>query len=62
MRIQPGEFVGVEGAAGGVEIPKIGYEYLDGLWVIENMRDALDERTEAELQREGRKWKGKWKV
>jgi hypothetical protein len=49
LRIQPGEFVGLEGATGGVQIPKISHEYLDGLWVIENMRDVLDERTEAEL-------------
>ncbi len=52
MRVQPGEFVEVEGGAGGVQVPKIGYEYLDGLWVIENMRDALDEAAEAELHRE----------
>lgn len=52
LRVQPGEFVGIEGSEGGIQIPKIGYEYLDGLWVIENMRDDLNEESEAELHRE----------
>jgi hypothetical protein len=51
MRVHPGEFVGIEGA--GVRVPKIGYEYLDGLWVIENMSgEDLGDETGAELHRE----------
>ena len=52
LEVEPGEFVGIEGGEGGIQIPKIGYEYLDGLWVIENMRGELDEWTESELHRE----------
>jgi hypothetical protein len=52
LEVDPGEFVEVEDTGKGLRTPKVSYEYLDGLWVLENMRHALDEGTEAELDRE----------
>jgi hypothetical protein len=52
LEVEPGEFVSIEGTSAGVQMPKVSYEYFDGLWVIENMRDDLDEDVEAELHKE----------
>lgn len=52
LEVDPGEFVEVEDTGSGLRMPKVSYEYLDGLWVLENMRHALDEDVEAELDRE----------
>jgi hypothetical protein len=52
LEVDPGEFVEVEDTGMGLRTPKVSYEYLDGLWVLENMRYALDEEVEAELDRE----------
>jgi|SRR5215217_2140649 len=52
LEVEPGEFVGIEGGEGGIQIPKIGHEYLDGLWVILNMPDVLSDQARVELERE----------
>jgi hypothetical protein len=52
LEVDPGEFVEIEGTGMGLEMLKVSYEYLDGLWVLENMSDELHESEEAELHRE----------
>ncbi len=52
LEVEPGEFVAIEGTSVGIQVPKVSYEYFDGLWVMENMRDDLDESVGAELHRE----------
>ena len=52
LEVDPGEFVEIEGTGMGLQMPKVSYEYLDGLWVLENMRDELHESVEAELDME----------
>ena len=52
LEVDPGEFVEIEGTGMGLQMPKVSYEYLDGLWVLENMRDELHESVEAELDEE----------
>ncbi len=49
LEVEPGEFVGVEGGEGGIQVPKIGYEYLDGLYAVENMRAEMYPQDYAEL-------------
>ena len=49
LEVDPGEFVEIEDTGMGLQMPKVSYEYLDGLWVLENMRDELHESVEAEL-------------
>jgi hypothetical protein len=46
LRIEPGEFIQVEGdeEGRGLRMPEVGDNYLDGLWVYENMPHALLER------------------
>ena len=51
LEVDPGEFVELEDTGNGLRMPKVSYEYLDGLWVLENMRGALPEILEAELDR-----------
>jgi len=51
LEADPGEFVEIEGTGMGLQMPKVSYEYLDGLWVLENMRYELHESVEAELDR-----------
>ena len=51
LEVDPGEFVEIEGTGMGLQMPKVSYEYLDGLWVLENMRYELHESVEAELDR-----------
>jgi hypothetical protein len=35
LRVDPGEFVGVEGDEGaGIQMPKVGLHYLEGLYVV----------------------------
>ncbi len=41
MQVEPGEFVGVEGTGGGLRMPEVGFNWLDGLWVIRNTPDLL---------------------
>ena len=53
LEVQPGEFVTLDDSEEvGIHVPKISHKYLDGLYVVENMRDDLDDATEAELHRE----------
>jgi hypothetical protein len=52
LEVDPGEFVEIEDTGIGLQMPKVSYEYLDDLWVLENMRDELHESVEAELDRE----------
>jgi hypothetical protein len=52
LEVDPGEFVEIWGTGMGLEMPKVSYEYLDGLWVLENMRYELHESVEAELHQE----------
>jgi hypothetical protein len=52
LEVDPGEFVEIEGTGMGLQMPKVSNEYLDGLWVLENMRDELHESVEAELDQE----------
>jgi hypothetical protein len=49
LEVEPGEFVRIEDTGIGIQVPKVSYEYLDGLWVLQNMRDELHESLEAEL-------------
>src|SRR5215211_3898114 len=52
MRVEPGELVQVEGDEGGsgLQVPEVSHRWLDGLWVYENMPDALPGHMLAELE------------
>ena len=54
LRVEPGEFVATEGSESraGIQMPKASYQYLDGLWVLENMAGEVEEQMYAELSRE----------
>jgi hypothetical protein len=53
LEVQPGEFVALDDSEEvGVHVPKIGYEYLDGLYVVKNMRHEMDPYVYADLERE----------
>ena len=52
LEVDPGEFVEIEGTGIGLQMPKVSFEFLDGLWVLENMRDELHESVGAELDQE----------
>src|SRR5215211_1036890 len=54
MRVEPGELVQVEGdeGGGGLRVPEVSHRWLDGLWVYENMPDALPGHALAELEME----------
>lgn len=43
LRVQPGEFVQVEGdeEGRGVKMPEVSHRWLDGLWVYENMANEM---------------------
>jgi len=56
LRIEPGEFVAIEDRSGevrgGISVPKISHRYLDGLYVVRHMPDALHPDVYAELHAE----------
>jgi hypothetical protein len=52
LRVEPGEFVGLEDTGVGVEIPSVSVDWLDGLYVLENLRDELPDEVYAGLYEE----------
>jgi hypothetical protein len=52
LSVEPGAFVEIEDTGAGVRMPGVSIDWLDGLWVVESMADALPEHVAAELERE----------
>ena len=41
LEVEPGEYVGIEGTGGGLRMPEVGVNWLDGSWVLRHMPDLL---------------------
>ena len=42
LEVEPGEFVSIEGAeGGGIQMPEVGFNWLDGRWVLRHMPDLM---------------------
>jgi hypothetical protein len=41
LEVEPGEFVSIEGTEGGIQMPEVGLNWLDGRWVLLHMPDLM---------------------